>query len=811
LVSFKVCYLIDSNKLMLLRFLIVLALMPAFFMACSQTHKPRVLTQACQDNEVVSVVIGPTPIPGGDAKGKTDITVCNQYFAASFAVETASPWGVAKGGILDIGIMRDGQADSDFVSLVDFMPNYWSAWPTSYQNVEVIHESADKVVVSVARDWGSVELRTEFEFLSDSKLVRIVTIMHNATDASLAQLTSGYIAWPSGGHLFGMPGITEGDSTPVSEAPSFAKWSASYDQTWAMGLHTPFSELIAYTGRDRYLKHNLAAGQTKQFEAWLQIEENANLAAFTKTEIQLDKLDQGRVFGEVSDSSNQILRDGAVVVLKEGRLHSWTLLVDGHYSLQLPLGDYQLFATAANYSPGLKQSVSVISGAQQELDLGEVQAPGHIEFSVIDRTRGDSLDAMISVARGSKPIVKYYGKPRFFTELKGTGKVSFPAAPGNYSFDVSSAGGFLSNVKRVDAEVISGQRTEIETALSMLPPPSERSWYAADLHHHSDVLDGFTSPEFVLRSQLAAGVDVAFLSDHDSTKNNAEMALLASQQGLRFIGGTELSASWGHFNAYPIDSDKQPYKGVGLLSVQEIFNEARRLGAEIIHVNHPYGNYGYFDSLKKQQASGGSENSLVPGGLNMGFDLIEITTEHEPQTLRRAWDFWNSGKPAYFTAGSDVHDVWGTLAEHSSGAGRSYVYISDELTVDSYVQALKGGHSYASQGPIVYPELVFGSQIKHPQGENLVLRYELQSVVGLTSVQLIERGQEIDRRNFKLSNTAERQAFTDLQMIEFNVRPDKPTWYSLVVEDVAGNYAYTNPLWVNTDKPQHQQANPKPN
>lgn len=778
----------------------MLVLVPAFFMACSESQRPRPSTQACQDIAGVSVLIGPTPIPSGDAKGKADITVCNQYFAASFAVETAAPWGVAKGGILDIGIMRDGQLDTDFVSLVDFMPNYWSAWPTTYQTVQVSHHSTDKVVVSVARDWGAVELRTEFEFVAQSNLVRIVTSMHNATDKPLSELTSGYIAWPSGGHLFGMPGITEGDSRPISEDSSFAKWSASYDQTWAMGLHTPFSELIAYTGRDRYLKHNLAAGQAKEFEAWLQVGKDADLGAFTKTEIQLENLDQGRVFGQVRDSKNQILQDGAVVVFKKGRLHSWTLLDGGSYSLQLPIGDYQLFATAPNYSPGLNQTVSVVSGEEQQLDLGDVQAPGYVDFSVIDRTRGDPLDAMISVARGSKPIIKYYGKPRFFTELKGTGKVSFPAAPGNYSFDVSAAGGFLSNIKRVDATIKSGQSTELETALSMLAPPSERSWYAADLHHHSDVLDGFTSPEFVLRSQLAAGIDIPFLSDHDSTQNNSEMASLASEQGLRFIAGTELSASWGHFNAYPIDPDKQPNKSVGLLSVEDIFSEARRLGADVIHVNHPFGNYGYFDSLLKEQANGGGENSLVPGGLNLGFDLIEITTEHEPLTLKRAWEFWNNGKPAYFTAGSDVHDVWGTLAEHSSGAGRSYVYVSGELTVDSYVRALKAGHSYASQGPIVYPELMFGTQVDHPQGQSLALRYELQSVVGLRSVKLIERGQEIQMREFKSLGVADRQALTDLQMIDFNVRPDRPTWYSLVVEDVAGNYAYTNPLWVQANK-----------
>ncbi len=63
------------------------------------------------------------------------------------------------------------------------------------------------------------------------------------------------------------------------------------------------------------------------------------------------------------------------------------------------------------------------------------------------------------------------------------------------------------------------------------------------MHHHSDVLDGFTPPAEVFRSELAAGLDIAFLSDHDATRNNREMDRLASLCGLPFIAGTELSPS----------------------------------------------------------------------------------------------------------------------------------------------------------------------------------------------------------------------------------------------------------------------------
>ena len=69
--------------------------------------------------------------------GRQDITVSNEWFAISIAVDTAPPWGVARGGILDIALIDNGKVGYDIASLVDFMPNQWSSWPTSYQHVSV--------------------------------------------------------------------------------------------------------------------------------------------------------------------------------------------------------------------------------------------------------------------------------------------------------------------------------------------------------------------------------------------------------------------------------------------------------------------------------------------------------------------------------------------------------------------------------------------------------------------------------------------------------------------------------------------------
>jgi len=48
------------------------------------------------------------------------------------------------------------------------------------------------------------------------------------------------------------------------------------------------------------------------------------------------------------------------------------------------------------------------------------------------------------------------------------------------------------------------------------------------------------------------GLDLLFVSDHDSTVNLPVLQQIASSRGVSFIPGIELSPSWGHFNAYPL-------------------------------------------------------------------------------------------------------------------------------------------------------------------------------------------------------------------------------------------------------------------
>ncbi|MFT5483672.1 MAG: hypothetical protein ACI9GW_002330 [Halieaceae bacterium] len=773
----------------MIKFKILIGVLLIFaIVGCSRSPEPELeITVSAQS---VSVAFGPTTIPHGDALGASAITIRNEFFAVAFAVDTPSPWGVAAGGILDIGIVRAGVVEGDIAALVDFMPNNWSAWPSAHQSVELETNTPELVVVLVQRDWGEVELETRFEIRAGSNLIRLHTRMVNNGKLALPDLLSGYVMWQNLGFDYGMPGFASSVVAPDDAA--LGDWSALYDRNWALGLHAAFSTHLSYTGRDRYRQHSLEPAAVEEFEAWLQIEDSANLVAFVQTEIDSRDLPSGRVYGGVSDAEGGVVADSAVVVSSGGEPYAWALADEqGQYEMALPTGDYQLYATAAGYANGTPRAISVDNGVELELSFADMGKPATITFKIVDRETEQSLDARIAIEKGNKPLIRYFGEKIFYTELERPGIVEVVMAAGEYEFSVSAGGGFTSRVLHVPLTLTAGEKMEKTVTVPVLVAPQQRGWYSADLHHHSDVLDGLTAPGFVLRSELAAGIDIAALTDHDSTVNNAEMGRLAASRGMPFIAGMEISPSWAHFNAYPIDADKTIGIDVGQAPVQDIFAEARRLGAEVIHVNHPYGNYGYFGSLEKEVIRDGLIGSAVPGDYDAGFDLVEITPLHIPQTLNRTWQLWNIGKPAYFAAGSDVHDVW-DATEDVSGAARSYVYLAGEVTADSFITSLKAGHGYASQGPLIYPELMFGSELTHSVGAELKLVYQVQSVHGLASVRLIEKGVEVQSLMLDTSGSG-------VIDVKFEVKPEADTWFSLVVEDAAGKYAYSNPLWVKVD------------
>ena len=331
-----------------------------------------------------------------------------------------------------------------------------------------------------------------------------------------------------------------------------------------------------------------------------------------------------------------------------------------------------------------------------------------------------------------------------------------------------------------------GAPTAVRVVVKRLFDPPAQAWYSADLHHHSDQAEAVTPPADLARSQLAAGLDLLFVSDHDSTANHPILQRIADRRGIRFLPGIELSASWGHFNAYPWRLGEPLTVDTGVASVGEIFNEARRHGAVVVQVNHPFIPYGYFTSVT---------TGVAPGGFDAGFDLLEINqsaVDDDDKVLRALWEDWNAGKRHYLGAGTDTHDVWNS----TSGDVRSFAHVPGRLTAQAFALALKDGHAYVSHGPLIFPSVMFGDERRVTCGDALSLGFDLASVSGLQRVQLIGAGAVLETRSF---TAAEQTAHVD-----FTVKPARDTWYALVVADADGKRAFSDPIWVPVVRCGHQ-------
>ena len=93
-----------------------------------------------------------------------------------------------------------------------------------------------------------------------------------------------------------------------------------------------------------------------------------------------------------------------------------------------------------------------------------------------------------------------------------------------------------------------------------------------DLHCHSRLSDGLLEPAELVRRAAANGVDALALTDHDELGGLDEARTCATQIGLRFINGVEISVTWEgitiHIVGLQVDPDNATLRA-GLTSIRK--------------------------------------------------------------------------------------------------------------------------------------------------------------------------------------------------------------------------------------------------
>ena len=98
-----------------------------------------------------------------------------------------------------------------------------------------------------------------------------------------------------------------------------------------------------------------------------------------------------------------------------------------------------------------------------------------------------------------------------------------------------------------------------------------------------------------------------------------------------------------------------------------------------------------------------------------------------------------------------------------------------------------------SGGPLVFPSVMFGDELKVRPAQAYSLGFDLKAVAGVAQVDLIMAGAVLKSESF---------AAAPLEVhVDFPLSTRRSTWYALIVKDARGRKAYTDPIWVDATVP----------
>ena len=117
------------------------------------------------------------------------------------------PYGVPRGAIVDVAPVSDGHIGRNCVVFADFIPNNWSAWPNTYQHVDILERGPRGSRISAVRDFGTATVTTLYTLDAGADAHLDHHHDENGGSAPMTGLLSGFTLWPSGGFLFPVPGL----------------------------------------------------------------------------------------------------------------------------------------------------------------------------------------------------------------------------------------------------------------------------------------------------------------------------------------------------------------------------------------------------------------------------------------------------------------------------------------------------------------------------------------------------------------------------------------------------------------------------
>lgn len=308
---------------------------------------------------------------------------------------------------------------------------------------------------------------------------------------------------------------------------------------------------------------------------------------------------------------------------------------------------------------------------------------------------------------------------------------------------------------------------------------AKEGWYSCDMHLHGNYHKwGVVTHEDMMLQMKGDDLNIANMNitnaDGDSLYDIELFHGLTphpvSEPEYLLLGGMEmhnLGGLYGHLGLMGLTELIQPIY-TGTKGTQywedypmntEISIRADKQGAAVCYV-HPQRVWskGFEGSLCKEAPV------VLAAGVLHGFEVLSCINN------RNSMDVWyhmlNTGFPVAISGGSDGYS--NILHHFNLGSVRTYVKLEPPLTVRKYVDAFRKGHSFATNGPMVFLTVngkMPGETINLSESSPVVsISVKADSYLPLEKVEIVANGRVVHRVNM---NGKRETAFThDMHLSE---------------------------------------------
>ncbi|MFQ6069890.1 MAG: CehA/McbA family metallohydrolase [Candidatus Aminicenantales bacterium] len=378
-------------------------------------------------------------------------------------------------------------------------------------------------------------------------------------------------------------------------------------------------------------------------------------------------------------------------------------------------------------------------------------------------------------------------------------------------------------------EVLRGEPQEINFSIERVI--QLKHLISMDPHMHTTNSDGRMGIEERIKSVVAEGVDVAVATDHNYiTDYNPFLRELGFEKYLAVFCGNEVSARGViHYNSYPLKfrPEEENNGAISLLEdeASTLFKASREKEPEaIIQVNHPRsGSIGYFNNYSLDPESAAYALSTF----DTSFDVLEVMNGpyfyyRSNKNVVEDWlHLLNRGYFFPLVGSSDSH----TIDRGEPGYSRTYIYYKgkkgEELERKKLVEAIKKGHSFTTNGPIILVKAngryMPGETFTSPSGK-IVLECKVLAApwIRVDEIRLIINGKRERTIPLEAEKNQKQHPFRVKKKISLKLEKDsylaaevlgRKSLYPVLqrsslsgeMEDAALPYALTNPIFVDVD------------